>query len=729
MAITTYTIPAEKIVHNTSVDFSSRFSIINPIHIVQYDNSLPIISVELKNDNKTYVLPTDIEVWIRWKKQDNTFVRKQALGCNSERNTAYFEITQQMVMQYGLFKPVVELIIPSVSSDPSVASSGYFSVLVDRNPIQNGDVESMTEYEDPYGNVCYTKTAIDDMLIEKADKATTLAGYGITDTYTKNEVDKELSAKSDLFLKRTKNLIKLSNIDTIINGLQITINNNHIKLKGTATSAITSWISTDMKSVTYESGVTYTGSAQNVIVNQLESGAIQSATGIRFHYSSGGHMSIGNADKSISFTPSSNISGDTARLSWNISAGEYDKEFDLMLEYGSTMTTFEPYYVVSNIGNHSVTYNKLNEDIQKEINSISGKAESSDLKSKITQFEFIDITTTEKGYYYGSFAHNSESNWECTSVPIPCTEGDIFRFSASMYDIDNHQHTVKCYDSSQKLVGSYCGVIEEGKSAHYNNKIFVVPEGVAYAAFNCWIAMSSVRLKVEKAKPVNDLSTQISNGLFDETPSQILYGKSIYSDGDSIADGAGSNGVSYAHLLRDKYNMTLTDESVGGTTIAVQDGRTDSIYERITSMTGDYDYILFEGGTNDVSLSIRLGEITDGVNAEFDTTTVLGALEGICQFLNTTYFDAQKLFIFVNKRVDVTFNKTNETFAKMKEVLKKWGIPYIDIGNVTNLGNWNDTVASDYFLADKLHPTLKAYKKFYLPYVEKALTFGGYINT
>ena len=173
MAITTYTIPAEKIIHNTSVDFSSRFSIINPIHIVQYDNSLPIISVELKNDNKTYVLPTNIEVWIRWKKPDNTFVRKQALGCNSERNTVYFEITQQMVMQDGSFKPVVELIIPSDGSDPSVASSSYFSVLVDRNPIQNGDIESMTEYEDPYGNVCYTKTEVDKALSGKADQATT----------------------------------------------------------------------------------------------------------------------------------------------------------------------------------------------------------------------------------------------------------------------------------------------------------------------------------------------------------------------------------------------------------------------------------------------------------------------------------------------------------------------------------------------------------------------------
>lgn len=181
MAITTYTIPAEKIIHNTSVDFSSRFSIINPIHIVQYDNSLPIISVELKNNNKAYVLPSNIEVWIRWKKPDNTFVRKQALGCNSERNTIYFEITQQMVMQYGLFKPVVELIIPSDSSDPSVASSGCFSVLVDRNPIQNGDIESMTEYEDPYKNVCYTKTEVDTALASKSDKSTTLFGYGITD--------------------------------------------------------------------------------------------------------------------------------------------------------------------------------------------------------------------------------------------------------------------------------------------------------------------------------------------------------------------------------------------------------------------------------------------------------------------------------------------------------------------------------------------------------------------
>ena len=47
----------------------------------------------------------------------------------------------------------------------------------------------------------YTKTETDNVITSavsgKADKATTLAGYGITDAYTKNEVDSELGKKAD----------------------------------------------------------------------------------------------------------------------------------------------------------------------------------------------------------------------------------------------------------------------------------------------------------------------------------------------------------------------------------------------------------------------------------------------------------------------------------------------------------------------------------------------------
>lgn len=43
----------------------------------------------------------------------------------------------------------------------------------------------------------YTKTETDNALATKADKATTLAGYGITDAYTKTETDNALATKAD----------------------------------------------------------------------------------------------------------------------------------------------------------------------------------------------------------------------------------------------------------------------------------------------------------------------------------------------------------------------------------------------------------------------------------------------------------------------------------------------------------------------------------------------------
>ena len=43
----------------------------------------------------------------------------------------------------------------------------------------------------------YTKTETDGLLAAKADKATTLAGYGIQDAYTKTEVDGKVDVKAD----------------------------------------------------------------------------------------------------------------------------------------------------------------------------------------------------------------------------------------------------------------------------------------------------------------------------------------------------------------------------------------------------------------------------------------------------------------------------------------------------------------------------------------------------
>lgn len=50
----------------------------------------------------------------------------------------------------------------------------------------------------------YTSTQVDNLLNGKADKATTLAGYGIADAYTKTEVDNKLVGKADASSVYTK---------------------------------------------------------------------------------------------------------------------------------------------------------------------------------------------------------------------------------------------------------------------------------------------------------------------------------------------------------------------------------------------------------------------------------------------------------------------------------------------------------------------------------------------
>lgn len=130
----------EKIVHTTSVDFGKRI-ILQPVHIVQYDEVLPILAVNLRLNGTQYVIPENAEVNIRLGKKDGTFVYNPALGCDIERHTVYFEITQQMTSFKGRVTPIVEIVVGS-----GVAGSSSIILEIDRNPIQEGDVESTDEY-------------------------------------------------------------------------------------------------------------------------------------------------------------------------------------------------------------------------------------------------------------------------------------------------------------------------------------------------------------------------------------------------------------------------------------------------------------------------------------------------------------------------------------------------------------------------------------------------------
>lgn len=128
------------LIHETSVDFVLR-SVSREVHVVQYDNLLPIIKVNLFNDDERFEIPNVARINVRLSKIDHTYVYKEITKCNLERNAIYFDVDFQMTVIDSKITFVIELVLGS-----TVACSSPVSLIIDRNPIQQGDVESHSSF-------------------------------------------------------------------------------------------------------------------------------------------------------------------------------------------------------------------------------------------------------------------------------------------------------------------------------------------------------------------------------------------------------------------------------------------------------------------------------------------------------------------------------------------------------------------------------------------------------
>ena len=154
MSVSTYTPDSTKILHTAYADFVSR-QIGRTIPVVQYDDSLPLLAVKLFSDGQPYTIPSNAEISIKLGKSDGKFVYNPALGCDSARHTAYFEITYQMVVLAETVSPIIEVRIGT-----SIAASSSIGIIIDRNPIQREDIESTSEWKVIEQAINYSKEAI-----------------------------------------------------------------------------------------------------------------------------------------------------------------------------------------------------------------------------------------------------------------------------------------------------------------------------------------------------------------------------------------------------------------------------------------------------------------------------------------------------------------------------------------------------------------------------------------
>ena len=142
MAISSYTPSADRIIHNTEVDFQTRTQLGTTVHLMQYDKSLPVVAVALYSNGQPYQIPTGAEMNVRVGKTDGTKVYNPVLGCNSNRTICYFEVTQQMSSAYGPTFAILELIL-----NGAIAGSSYSPLDIARNPAQDEAIQSSDEYK------------------------------------------------------------------------------------------------------------------------------------------------------------------------------------------------------------------------------------------------------------------------------------------------------------------------------------------------------------------------------------------------------------------------------------------------------------------------------------------------------------------------------------------------------------------------------------------------------
>lgn len=209
-----------------------------------------------------------------------------------------------------------------------------------------------------------------------------------------------------------------------------------------------------------------------------------------------------------------------------------------------------------------------------------------------------------------------------------------------------------------------------------------------------------------------------------ETPLSELEGKTILNLGDSIAYGAETSGTGYADIIASKYNMSVYDYSQSGATIAdvtATDPTRACVQHKLDLFISENpgvtpDFILVEGGANDMTRT-TVGTLTAwDYSGTYDTTQYSGGLESVYHKIVTTFPTSKVIFVTVHK-MSTRVAEDQDTFRNMAvDVSEKWSIPVADVYTKGRI-NTHITEHKTLFVPDGTHPGLEGYNEGYVPIV------------
>jgi len=233
-------------------------------------------------------------------------------------------------------------------------------------------------------------------------------------------------------------------------------------------------------------------------------------------------------------------------------------------------------------------------------------------------------------------------------------------------------------------------------------------------------------MKVNGVKYISDYQKQY---YFDNEPNGTLY-----SFGDSIANGMGSMLYSYAELYAEENKLEIYRDTRNGAGMgsAINAGHIAENVIRRIKPNSSYTYIMLEGGFNDYYYNCPLGDVTPAGTTDFDINTVCGALETAITHIGKNSPDSKVLFVLphdpwgrysIKNDLGITFEEYAE---RIKAVCDKYGVVVADCRYTLNTKDIELSKIYTYHnfevhpSGDTVHPTEEAYRLFYLPVVREA---------
>lgn len=195
-------------------------------------------------------------------------------------------------------------------------------------------------------------------------------------------------------------------------------------------------------------------------------------------------------------------------------------------------------------------------------------------------------------------------------------------------------------------------------------------------------------------------------------------GKTIQFYGDSITAGVisgehESTDKGYAALFCEKVGATMRNSAVSGSTTAQKTA--NSVYDVVTNASSiTADYIIVAGGTNDYYNQVPIGTYNST-----DPTTFYGALNGICEALQTKAPNAPVIFITpINKPSAPTATtklyELDDYRNTIFEVATTYGYSVVNGASLgfPNKHGANLNTFSYKMIFDGVHPTADGHKMY-----------------